>query len=482
MDSVGKKALKAGTWYTICTFILKGLTFITMPIFNRVMSEGDIGNYSNFSSWVVILTSVFTLDLFNTINLAHYEYKDKIYEYMSSITLAGSLVTAGFYGIACIFHKQVTDWLGISDFMLHMMFIYLIITPAISTLQAKFRIHMQYKYTILTSLLPSIGAVLTALLLVGISKPEDKLNGRITGYYGVWIAASLAVYIFILAKGRTFKKEYIRFALPIAIPLVIHTLANVVLSACDRVMIKRICGEVDTAYYSVAYSCSMVVAILWQAVNQAWSPWCFEKMHNEKEGDILRVAKPIMLLFTGLVFIVILLGPELLYLMGGEKYAEAQYVLPPVMLGYVAQMMYTLYVNIEYFMKKQKQIMIGTLIAAVINVVLNLIFIPIFGYIAAAYTTLVGYVCMLFIHYYFVRRMNMHKIYDMKFNILILTGTILFGTAISLLYPYDYVRWAIGGVAVLYFLQLVIRKRKELLRSLKKKDVEGLLRVFHLMK
>ena len=83
MDSVGKKALKAGTWYTICTFILKGLTFITMPVFNRVMTQGDIGNYSNFSSWVLILTSVFTLDLFSTVNLAHYEYKDKIYEYMS---------------------------------------------------------------------------------------------------------------------------------------------------------------------------------------------------------------------------------------------------------------------------------------------------------------------------------------------------------------------------------------------------------------
>ena len=79
----------------------------------------------------------------------------------------------------------------------------------------------------------------------------------------------------------------------------------------------------------------------------------------------------------------IMIAPEILYILGGEEYMQAVYVIPPVMIGYIAQMLYTLYVNIEYYNRKQKQIMAGTLIAAAINIILNLIFIPIFGYIAA---------------------------------------------------------------------------------------------------
>ena len=63
MDTVGKKALKAGTWYTICTFVLKGLSFITMPIFARIMTKTDVGAYSNLISWIAILSPVLTLDL-----------------------------------------------------------------------------------------------------------------------------------------------------------------------------------------------------------------------------------------------------------------------------------------------------------------------------------------------------------------------------------------------------------------------------------
>ena len=77
-ETVGRKALKAGTWYTICTFILKGLTFITTPIFTRLMSEEAVGSYANFAAWVTILTSVATLDLYTSVSLAHFEYKDRL--------------------------------------------------------------------------------------------------------------------------------------------------------------------------------------------------------------------------------------------------------------------------------------------------------------------------------------------------------------------------------------------------------------------
>ena len=44
------KVLKAGFWYTICNFFVKGLVVITTPIFTRIMSSEDIGLSSNITS------------------------------------------------------------------------------------------------------------------------------------------------------------------------------------------------------------------------------------------------------------------------------------------------------------------------------------------------------------------------------------------------------------------------------------------------
>ena len=485
MNTEGKKALKAGTWYTISTFILKGLAFITTPIFARLMSEEDVGNYANYIAWVTILTSVVTLDLFTSVNLAHFEYEGKpghgIYPFISTISLFGSACSIVFYGIALIFKEQIMGWLGISEYMLHVMFIYFIVSPALSALHAKFRIYMQYKHTILTSLIPAILSVLVAVLLVVLAPDDGKLSARVTGYYGVWILASLAIFVFVVARGRSFKWEYVRFALPIALPMVLHTLSNALLSLCDRVMIKNFCGDKDTAYYSIAYSCAMIISVLWQSVNQAWAPWVYERMHKEETEQVTKVVRPIILLFSGGVLLVILMAPELLLLMGGEKYAVAVDVVPPVMLGYIAQMLYTLYVNVEYFYKKQKQIMLGTMIAALLNIVLNWIFIPIFGYVAAAYTTLAGYIALLLIHYLFVRKMGRQGMYDMRFNLIVLVGSIVFGIAMTLLYRVDVVRFIIIGLAFGFLIFFLARHRRELAKCLKKKDIVGILRVCRLM-
>lgn len=480
MSNVGNKALKAGAWYTICTFVLKGISFITMPIFTRLMETSDIGTYANLTSWVSILSGIITLDLFTSVNLAYFEFKDKIKEYMSTIAIAGTAYTLLIYAAALFFKQEIIDLLSINDYMFHVMLIYFLVNPAISILHAKFRIYLQYKQTIITSLVPTVLSVITSLSMVLIYK-NHQLEARVYGYYGVWVVCALVIYIYILISGKSFDLRYLKFALPISVPLIIHTLANTILSTSDRIMINKICGSEDTALYSVAYSCAMIVSILWTAINQAWAPWCFEMMHQNREGEIGKLAKPIIILFSAVVIGVILIAPELLLIMGGHKYTEAVDVIPPIILGLVAQMLYTLYVNIEIYNKKQKQIMTGTVIAAIVNIILNAIFIPLFGYVAAAYTTLAGYILLFIIHYLFVKRMGKEKIYNTKFNVCILSAAMIIGILVTLLYRVFLLRWLTIGIILLLTVFFFIRNRKEILNAIKKRDVLSLFTTLHLM-
>jgi O-antigen/teichoic acid export membrane protein len=91
--------------------------------------------------------------------------------------------------------------------------------------------------------------------------------------------------------------------------------------------------------------------------------------------------------------------------------------------------------------------MIASVTAAALNVILNLIFIPIYGYIAAAYTTLIGYVLLTLFHYYFMKRVEKRNVYDIRFIVIISLVTVVVAFVSLLLYENYIFR---------YFLILVI--------------------------
>ena len=99
------KVLKAGIVYTISNFFIKGLAFLTLPIFTRIMTSSDIGMFSNITSWFNILAIIVTVELYSSINVARFDYKDDLESYISSTLILGSLITFGFYIIVLLFHS-----------------------------------------------------------------------------------------------------------------------------------------------------------------------------------------------------------------------------------------------------------------------------------------------------------------------------------------------------------------------------------------
>ena len=102
------RVLKAGIWYTISNFLIKGLVFITMPIFTRLMTKNDIGLFSNITSWFTIFSIVATFELYSSLSVARFDYRDDLDSYISSNLVLGTIITFIFYIIFLIFH----DFLG----------------------------------------------------------------------------------------------------------------------------------------------------------------------------------------------------------------------------------------------------------------------------------------------------------------------------------------------------------------------------------
>jgi len=470
------KVLKAGIWYTICNFFIKGLVFITMPIFTRLMTSHDIGVFSNITSWFNILAIVTTFEIYSSISVARFDYKEELNDYISSSLVLGSIITAIFYLTVIIFNKFFTSLLSIDFFTLNLIFIYLLFYPSVQVFLLKNQIEYNYKKIIIISLLNAVLSTFMSIIFVLLF--SNKLLGRTIGYFAPLIIVSMILYISIIFKGNKVSCKYWKYALKISFPLIWHLLAGYLLNSSDKIMITKMISAEANALYSVAYTISMVVSILWMSMNNAWSPWAYEQM-NKKEYNVLKSkSKPYTIFFLLIVFVFMLISPELLLIMGGKKYVEAKYVIPPVMLGYVFQFIYSLYVNIEFYHKKQMKIALGTIIAAIVNIILNYIFIPIFGYIAAAYTTLIGYLLLFIIHYYFVKRMNCNSWYDTKFFIFVSFVSLLFMIVILELYHYNMIRYIIILVITMILFIICLIKRKELSNAIKEKSIKSLLDIF----
>lgn len=458
--------VKSGIWYVFSNFALKGVEFITIPLFTRLMTQNEYGAYNNFVSWLQIVLIVGNMYLFPSLYSARYDYEKCLNKYITTMLLVGSFFALTELGIVHFFTQCIKFFFAIEKNFIVLMFIYAMFRPALEIFLLLERLHYHYKSTVVVSSLTTISSVGLSLLMVVLM--EDKLCARIYGTYLPLILICIFFYINYLMRDFDFKIEYAKYAVSIAFPYVPHLLAMTVLSSTDRIMITMFCGSEATALYSLAYTCALVVSVLWGAVNAAFAPWLGEKIHNRDYTSINEISTKYVLIVAVPVIGFVLLAPEILLILGGEKYNSAVVVIPPVMLGCFIQFIYSMYVDIEQFMKKTVGMALASIMAALLNFVLNLYFIPKYGFVAAAYTTFIGYFFLLVSHYLLVRAMNLHKLYKTKS--FIVTILLLCGISFFSLFLYEHILIRLF-VVMLYFIITIYlllansRRLKEIIKN-----------------
>lgn len=469
-ENVNKKALKAGLFYTICNFLIKALGFLTMPIFTRIMSKSDIGYFSNLQSWISILSIICTLELSSSIALAKYDFKNDINKYISSNLFLSNIFTAICYFSIMAFKSKLLPMMGLSDLEFHLCFIYLLVYPGLQLFQQKQQVFYRYKESTIVSL---IGAFIsTCLSIVFVLLFSNKYTGRLFGYFSPIIFLNLLLCLFLYIRGKCINPKYWKYALVISVPIIFHMAAGFALSTSDRLMITHFCGPEDNAYYSVAYSVSSIVQLLWLSVNSALAPWSIDQMDAKNYKSLKKITSNILLIFGVVCILYSLVSPELLLLMGGRGYYSASRIIPLIICGCIFQAAYTFYVNAETFLKKHILISIATITSALINVGLNFVFIPLFGYEVAALTTLIGYLCLFLIHFTFLVIMKKQWWFNTSFIFLFLLFSLCFTLLMSFLIDDVFKRYILLVLFILLVVVVTIFNKTtiaNLVNSLRKK-------------
>ena len=143
------------------------------------------------------------------------------------------------------------------------------------------------------------------------------------------------------------------------------------------------------------------------------------------------------------------------------------------MIGYIFHFFYSLFVNVEQFEKKTKGMAFATFISAFINILLNAIFIPRFGYIVAAYTTLISFAIMLLAHFCLVKKMNLHKCYNNIYIFISCVVLVILIPIFIILYDLTLLRYATILIYLIILFVFVLLNKKTILKVFIRKRKEN---------
>lgn len=453
--------VRAVLWYTICSILQKAMAFLVTPIFTRIMSTSDFGLYSLYNSWYYTVSIFATLNLYcGMFNNGMLDYKDRR-DYYTAVIQGLSTVTAIIVFLVYLpFRKQVYEFTELTLTLCALMFLESLVTPALSYWLARQRYEYKYKAMVVITLGIAFFRPLISAVVVIMS--NNKGMARIVSFVLFQFTVGVIFYIYNFIKGKKFfdKKIWCE-ALKLNIPLIPHYLSQTMLSQLDKIMIGFYYTKSEVAVYQLAYTLSMVTTIVNSSLNSAVVPWIYEKINLNKESDIGKIGTMLFIMVAGINIFITLFAKELIWILGGEKYMDAIYVIPSVTWSVFFAFVYLMFGTVEFYYKKTIYTMIGSLFACFTNFVLNYIFIPKFGYYAAGYTTLVSYMALAFAHYIFVKKIQKEKGINNIYSYKILFVVSLIGTLIVLFIPltykYDAVRYAIIlGVLAICF---ICRKR-----------------------
>lgn len=426
---------KASVAFFLAKFLTKGIAYVTTPIYTRLLSSEEYGQVSVFFTWLEILgiIAMFCLS-YGVFNNGMVDYPEHRSEYSFSMLVMSNVITAIFSFALLLCYRFIQPIIGLDYQLIIVMCLIFLFQPAYNFWTARQRYELKYKTTVAWSLFMSIISPLIAIIVIR----NSNLRGayaRIVGGEIPLIVLYVGFYIYITRQsGFKVDTSFWKTAFLFNITLIPHYLSSYLLSSSDKIMISRLVGNSATAYYSVAYSIASIALILWSSINSSLIPYTYEKCKKGDYQSISNMTIPLLMVFAGGCFLVILLAPEAISIIAPNTYIDAIYVIPPITGGVFFQVQYYIYANIVYYHKQPKYVMFASVTSTALNIILNYYFIKRYGFTAAGYTTLFCYFVQATIDFFAMRKVVGQNVYNMKYIALLSLIVIIVSVVSPILY------------------------------------------------
>ncbi len=456
------------------TSILVALsTLILIPVLTKSFGALGYGIWIQVGVTIALLTNISTAGLLPSMIrfLAAEKNKEKIQEGFYSITFVTLLVIFIILLILIIFSKQIAaGFFGGNVAITNLMMLIIFFACLNSVFLTYYRTFQQIRKYSLFALSQTYLAVIFAVYLA-LSGHDmfSVLIGLLISYLILFLVMIYDIVSEIGFKIPNFKflKEYLSFGMP-TIP---GSISYWVVESSDRYVISILLGTAFVGYYSPGYTLGTIILLLtpFSLILPSVLPEYYDKQEMEKVRTFMNYSlKYFLLLAIPSLFGLSLLSKPILSILTTPTIALNGYLITPfIILGTLIFGIYEIINNILILEKKTKIIGFTWVIAAILNLTLNMLLVPHFGIIAAAAVTLVSYLFAFAVTiHYSLKYFN----FGFKFGFILksVLASILMSLIIIIINPYGILKVlvVIGLSAAVYAVSIII------LRGVNKREIE----------
>ncbi len=412
--------------YGLGTIIPRFLNYAVLtPFYTRIFTNtGDYGIVTELYAWMVLLLVILTYGM--ETGFFRFAQKTNNPQRVYSTTLISILVTSILFMVLVnIFIKPVASMMNYSNNHGYIrMFTAIIAIDAITAIPfAKLR---RDNRPLMFSLIKIINVIVSIGLVIFLLKIAPDIYNNSTGWFhkiynpeyrvgyvflANLISSSVTLLLllpFIVNIKPVFDPSLWKKMITYSFPLLLAGLSGSINDAIDKIMLRRIIGDENglstVGIYGAAYKIGVLMALFIQMYRFAAEPFFFERAKQDKAKESYAFIMKYFVIIMLLVFLGINLYISVFQYIVGANYREAIIVVPIISMAYL---LYGIYINHSIWYKLNDLTIYAvyiTAIGAVITILINLLLVPAFGYMASAWAHIASYSAMLIMSFIFAEK------------------------------------------------------------------------------
>lgn len=489
MSSPLAKLFGQTAMYGLPSIVGRLLNYLLVPLYTAIFAKpADYGVLSDLYAYVAFLVVLLPLGM-ETAYFRFIQQQEDTERVFNSSFVPVVIVNACFFFVLYLTNPWIAKWMLYRDHTEYIILVGSIVCiDAIASLPlAKLRAENQAKrFMIIQMSSILLNILLNLIFLLGYFDPSRPEEGIMFILIANLLASGLKLLLVynIIAKVKfIFDWELIKKMLSYSWPLVIAGFAGIINETLDRVLLKQILynpeipnsleqATAQVGIYSACYKLAMLVTIFLQAYRYAAEPFFFSQLKNQDRNVVFVRTMNVFIAIVCFAFLFVSINLGVFkFFIRKEAYYVGLSVVPILLLANVCL---GIYYNQSVWYKLSNQTKFGAYIALIgagITILVNVLFIPMYGYMASAWATLLAYMAQMIISFYLGK-----KYYPIPYDVR--KFYLYVGSAIGIYCLFSLLRMGmnvplkgfngllifLGNLMVLGFIYLVFRNERALLR------------------
>lgn len=466
-----KSLAKETAIYGLSSIVGRFLNYLLVPIYASAMSaaSGGYGVVTEVYAWTALLLVILTYGMETTFFRFVNKEEENPKRVYSTVLLMVGTTSLAFAAFCIAFLSQIAGVMGYAEHPWYVGFMAIVV--AMDAFQSIPFAYLRYqkraiKFASLKLLFIILNITLNLIYYV-VMGGSDVMYAFLFNL--VCTSTVMVLMLPLLKFGGGFDRALAKRMLKYSYPILILGIAGILNQVADKIIFRHVYkgsdASVQLGIYGAASKIAMIMAMLTQAFRYAYEPFVFGKSKDKDSKEMYAKAMKYFIIFTLLAFLAVEFYIDILKYILAPDYWEGLKVVPIVM---AAEIFMGVYFNLSFWYKLIDQTKWGAYFSfagCAVLIAVNVIFVPVYGYMACAWAGFAGYGVAMLLSY-FVGQKKFPIAYDLKSIAFYIVAAVALFAVDRYLALQGWAGFLLGTVMLAVFVALIVKKEGIDLKSM----------------